>query len=129
MTMQARYIQRSSSIDFRPQENVQAGDIIVINGIVGVAKIPIKAGVLGSIALTGVFDVTKSAKCSFSTGAQVYWDNVRKSAVTSGDTLLGLAAKSCRIDDESVMVILNSGGVTIQNNNQPESNLFWQTIN
>ena len=54
--------------------NLQAGDIIVINGIVGVAKLPIKAGVLGSIALSGVFDVTKSAMSDMEKQASLHGD-------------------------------------------------------
>lgn len=124
--MQARYIQRGESIDFLPDRDISAGEIVIRNGLVGVAKIPVGKGTPGSLALSGVFDVTKTVRCAFSVGAAVYWDTVRQSAVTSGDLLLGLAAESSKLNDSHVRVILNSGGITINNN---EATLNWQTIN
>ena len=124
--MQARYIQRGESIDFLPDRDISAGEIVIRNGLVGVAKIPVGKGTPGSLALSGVFDVTKTVRCAFSVGAAVYWDTVRQSAVTSGELLLGLAAESSKLNDSHVRVILNSGGITINNN---EATLNWQTIN
>ena len=124
--MQARYIQRGESIDFLPDRDISAGEIVIRNGLVGVAKIPVGKGTPGSLALSGVFDVTKTVRCAFSVGAAVYWDIVRQSAVTSGELLLGLAAESSKLNDSHVRVILNSGGITISNN---EATLNWQTIN
>lgn len=124
--MQARYIQRGESIDFLPDRDISAGEIVIRNGLVGVAKIPVGKGTPGSLALSGVFDVTKTVRCAFSVGAAVYWDTVRQSAVTSGEVLLGLAAESSKLNDSHVRVILNSGGITINNN---EATLNWQTIN
>ena len=124
--MQARYIQRGESIDFLPDRDIAAGEIVIRNGLVGVAKIPVGKGTPGSLALSGVFDVTKTVRCAFSVGAAVYWDTVRQSAVTSGELLLGLAAESSTLNDSHVRVILNSGGITISNN---EATLNWQTIN
>ena len=122
--MQARYIQRGESIDFVPERDIAAGEIVIRNGLIGVARIPVKKGTLGSLALSGVFD--KPVRCAFSVGAAVYWDTVRQSAVTSGELLLGLAAESSKLNDSHVRVILNSGGITISNN---EATLNWQTIN
>ena len=122
--MQARYIQRGESIDFVPERDIAAGEIVIRNGLIGVARIPVKKGTLGSLALSGVFDVTKPVRCAFS--AAVYWDTVRQSAVTSGELLLGLAAESSKLNDSHIRVILNSGGITINNN---EATLNWQTIN
>ena len=124
--MQARYIQRGVSIDFLPDRVIAAGEIVIRNGLIGVARIPIKKGTLGSLALSGVFDVTKTVRCAFSVGAAVYWDAARHSAVTSGDMLLGLAAESSRLSDSHVRVLLNSGGVTVNSN---ETTINWQTIN
>ena len=117
--MQARYIQRGESIDFVPERDIAAGEIVIRNGLIGVARIPVKKGTLGSLALSGVFDVTKPVRCAFSVGAAVYWDTVRQ-------LLLGLAAESSKLNDSHVRVILNSGGITISNN---EATLNWQTIN
>lgn len=124
--MQARYIQRGESIDFLPDRDISAGEIVIRNGLVGVAKIPVGKGTPGSLALSGVFDVTKTVRCAFSVGAAVYWDAERKSAVISGDLLLGLAAENSKLNDSHVRVILNSGGITV---NGRDTTLNWQTIN
>ena len=60
--MQARYIQRGESIDFLPDRDIAAGEIVIRNGLIGVARIPVKKGTLGSLALSGVFDVTKPVR-------------------------------------------------------------------
>lgn len=127
--MQARYVQRSESIDIVPGKDVAAGEIVFFGDLVGVAKIPIKAGELGSLALSGIFDVLKPVRCSFSPGAMVYWDAVRESAVTlaGGNVPLGLAITAARLDADKVRVILNPGGFS-QNNISPDTGLEWQSI-
>ena len=55
--MKARYVQRGEAVDYIPESDVQAGDIVKIGGLVGVAKLDIKAGELGSLALVGVYEI------------------------------------------------------------------------
>ena len=55
--MKARYIQRGESIDYKPEADVAAGDIIKIGKIVGIAKLDIKAGELGVLAVIGVYEI------------------------------------------------------------------------
>lgn len=44
--MQARYIQRGESIDFLPDRDIAAGEIVIRNGLVGVARIPDRKSVV-----------------------------------------------------------------------------------
>ena len=55
--MKARYVQRGESIDYTPTADVAAGDIIKVGNLVGVAKLDIKAGELGALALCGVYEI------------------------------------------------------------------------
>lgn len=55
--MKARYIQRGESIDYTPEADVASGDIVKVGGLVGVAKLDIKAGELGALALVGVYEI------------------------------------------------------------------------
>lgn len=55
--MKARYIQRGESIDYVPEADVAAGDIVKLGGLVGVAKLDIRAGELGALATVGVYEV------------------------------------------------------------------------
>ena len=52
--MNARYVQRGDAIDYIPDADVAAGDVVQLGRLVGVAKLDIKAGALGALALTGV---------------------------------------------------------------------------
>src|SRR5574344_1120 len=58
--MKARYIQRGESIDYTPAEAVAAGDIVKLGNLVGVAKLDIKPGELGALALVGVYEIATS---------------------------------------------------------------------
>ena len=59
--MKARYVQRGESIDYIPEADVAAGDIIKIGSLVGVAKLDIKAGELGALAVVGVYEIATGA--------------------------------------------------------------------
>ena len=60
--MKARYVQRGESIDFTPTSDVAAGDIVKLGNLVGVAKLDIKAGELGALALCGVYEIETEEK-------------------------------------------------------------------
>ena len=53
--MKARYVQRGESIDYTPTADVAAGDVVQQGKLVGVAKLDMKAGELGALALCGVY--------------------------------------------------------------------------
>ena len=56
--MNARYVQRGDSIDYIPEADVAAGDIVKVGSLVGVAKLDIKAGELGALAVVGVYELS-----------------------------------------------------------------------
>jgi predicted RecA/RadA family phage recombinase len=70
---QAIYVQDDETIDHTPGSEVAAGAVVVQGTLVGVARTPIPANTLGSLAVEGVFDVVKAA-VAFTGGAAVYWD-------------------------------------------------------
>ena len=72
--MKARYIQRGESIDYTPAADVAAGDVVKIGNLVGVAKLDIKPGELGALALVGVYEVLKIGLAEFAPGALVAYD-------------------------------------------------------
>jgi len=72
--MKARYIQRGDSVDFTPTTDVAAGDVIHIGVLTGVAKLDIKAGELGALALTGVYELAVKTGKAFSAGQAAYFD-------------------------------------------------------
>jgi len=74
--MTATFIHRGDAIDYTPETAVSAGDVVVQNALVGVAKLDIAAGALGALHVSGVFDFPKAAgaNTAIAAGAKVYWD-------------------------------------------------------
>lgn len=114
--MNATYVQRGEYIDYIPTVDVHAGDVIVQGELVGVTKLDIKAGDLGAIATTGVFDIEKDAN-AITLGSLVYWNGEKATASTdngqSGDAKasyvkIGKAIAASSAGDTSVRVLLNA---------------------
>jgi len=74
--MQAQFVHDGKAVDFTPVVDVAVGSIIIQNDLVGITKRDIKAGLLGSIAVEGVFDIPKdpSLAAEFEAGTKVYVD-------------------------------------------------------
>jgi predicted RecA/RadA family phage recombinase len=88
---QVIFIHDDGSIDHIPVADVAAGDVVVQGELVGVAKLDIKAGKLGALAVVGVFDFPVAALTGWAVGDLAYWDNTAKVATetASGNKLLG----------------------------------------
>jgi len=74
--MNARYVQRGDAIDYTPTSDVHAGDVVQIGRLVGVAKLDIKAGELGALALSGVYEMKLKDGETVEAGEGVYFDAV-----------------------------------------------------
>ena len=101
--MNAKYIQKGDAVDYTPGADVSAGDVIVQGDLVGVAKLDIKTGKLGALALTGLFDFPKAAGTAIAAGARCYWDAAE--GVAKGDAEAGankLAGKAVGAGPSSV---------------------------
>lgn len=72
--MNARYVQRGEAIDYTPENDVSAGDVVRLGGLVGVAKLDIKAERLGALALTGIYELPLKDGESVVPGDLVYFD-------------------------------------------------------
>ena len=102
----ATFVQDGNAIDYTP-----AGDVVVQNDLVGIARQPIAAGTLGALAVVGVFDVPKAtgAGTAIGAGAKVYWDGANSQATASatGNTYMGKAVATAGDDDATVRVRLS----------------------
>ncbi|HET6497953.1 MAG TPA: DUF2190 family protein [Coriobacteriia bacterium] len=105
---QATFVQDGRSIDYTPGAAVAAGDVIVQGELVGVARTPIAANALGSLAVDGVFDFAKATGggTAITAGANVYWDDANNIATTTatGNKLLGKCVKAAADGDATVRV-------------------------
>lgn len=106
----ATFIHDGNTIDYTPSSDVAVGDVVVLGDLVGIAKQAIKAGVLGALALTGVFDFPKATGggTAIGAGTKLYWDvteQVAKADDESGaNKLIGKAIKAAADADAAVRV-------------------------
>ena len=111
--MKARYVQRGDAIDYTPMEDVAAGDVVVLSGkLVGVAKLDIKAGELGALALVGVYEFAKAEGIAFAAGMEVGWNPTNGEAVAagaSGSVKIGHAVALTSAVETTVFVRLCQG--------------------
>ena len=112
--MLATYVQEGNQIDFVPDDDVAAGDVLVLGDLVAVAWRAIKAGELGSLVVgDAVFDLPKTAGAGTAIpfGSRVFWDEADEVAKTDDETgankYLGKTAKAAGDDDTAVRVRLS----------------------
>ena len=107
--MIARYVQKGEAIDYRPSENVPAGTIVPFAGFVGITRLDIRAGELGALAVTGVFESPKADE-SIDVGEAVYYDATNGVATKEKtDIYLGVAVYNAQASAEFVYYLLNAG--------------------
>lgn len=109
--MKARYIQRGESIDYTPMTDVAAGDVVKVGGLVGVAKLDIKAGELGALAVVGVYEIATGGN-AVTLGDVVYVDPTTGKVCASdasGAIKFGHALTSAGAADTVVHVRLAQG--------------------
>ena len=101
--MKAKFIQKGDAVDICPTADLEAGEIVRLGNLIGITRLPIKAGALGTITLTGVFELTKSQTVSFQAGDNVFWDPQNATPAKSG-ILLGIALSETAT---TIRVLLN----------------------
>ena len=92
-------------------ETVSSGDVVFVNGIPGIAIHNIAANATGSIAISGVWEVSKKADAAhgaiFSVGSVVNWDpDEEEACVTAGQPMLGYAYEAAAAAATTVKVLL-----------------------
>jgi len=108
----AKFIQEGYSVDYIPDVDVAQGGIVVANQLVGVAQREIKAGTLGALSISGIFDFPKTpggGGDGLGFGALAYWDegNEVVTWISGGaNKPLGKVVKAATDADETVRVML-----------------------
>ena len=104
----ATFIHDGNSIDYTPGADVAAGAVVVQGELVGVARTPIAANALGSLAVVGVFDFPKATGVgtAIAAGANCYWDaaNSRATTTATGNKLIGKCVKAAADADALVRI-------------------------
>lgn len=104
------------AIDYTPSAAVTAGDVVVLNGIVGVAPVAIAADVKGSLAVEGMWKLPKTT-AAWVRGLPVHWNPTGDpDSGTAGSgaanqlgvgTYAGIAAEAAASGDDYGVVNLN----------------------
>ena len=108
----ATFVHDGKAIDYTPGADVSAGDVVVQGDLVAIAKLDIASGALGALAVTGVFDVPKTAGVGEAIGAglKVYWDVADAVAKTDDEAgankYLGKTVAAATDSDTTVRVRL-----------------------
>lgn len=84
----AKTYSEAGAIDYTPSGAVTGGDVVVLNGIVGVAVKDIAASAKGSLATSGLFKLPKTT-AAWVRGLPVHWDPT--GTPDSGDASSGAA--------------------------------------
>ncbi len=106
---QAIFAHEGAAIDYIPETDVAAGDVVVQGDLVGVARLDMKAGGLGVLAVTGVFDFAKETGIAYTVGTILYWDDTDNvvTTTTSGNKLIGKVVRAAATTDPTVRVRLS----------------------
>jgi predicted RecA/RadA family phage recombinase len=106
---QATFVHEGASIDYTPAADVAAGDVVVQGDLVAVAKLDIKTGKLGALAVAGVFDFAKNTGVAYTVGQILYWDDAANVVTTTatGNKLIGKVVRAAATTDTTVRVRLS----------------------
>ena len=112
--MLATAVATGDSINYTPAADLAAGVPTFLGDVVGVPTSPILAGVLGALAIAGVFAFAKDDTTGpvFAQGDHVFWDAANSQAVAvqgAGMRRLGTAAAAAGTSDSTVRVKINDG--------------------
>lgn len=108
------WVQKGEKLDFTASTALSAGDIVEVDGRVGVAETDIASGAVGTVRVYGVHSITKGSGVTFSVGDDVYWDASAETAVNTSLTLdgadlfLGTCVSAAASGDDEVRVALNT---------------------
>lgn len=107
----AQYLHIGNQIDYTPNADKVAGDVVVQNDLVGVVVNDIKADTLGALQVKGVFLVAKAAE-AIAVGEKLYWDNANNRVTKTKGALVvaaGRAVAAAASGDANVAMALNEG--------------------
>ncbi len=112
----AAYWQRGETLDYKnaTETKIEANTIIAFGGHIGVAGTDILPGELGSLHVTGVFEIPKTATEDIEMGETVYFDgtgitNAANDGETSDPTaypMAGYAVQAAAAADTVILVKL-----------------------
>lgn len=106
-TLQGVYLGSGDTIPYTPGTAVAAGDVVIQNELVGVAREAIAASAQGSLTVRGRMRFMKTANEVIAAGSKVFWnDSTNKATGTDTGVLLGYCFSASAAADTEVDVLL-----------------------
>ncbi len=105
----AAFWQRGEALDYTNTgtKTIEANTIISFGGHIGIAGTDILPGEVGSLHVTGVFEMPKTATGAVEMGTDVYYDGTGITDTKGDDTpLAGYAAQAAAASDTVILVKL-----------------------
>ncbi len=108
--MKAKYMHKGESLDYRNATDgiIAAGDVVVMGSRIGVAGTDIAPGELGSVHVSGVYELPKMDKAALDVGTVVYLAPDGITTTETDNTLAGYVAAASPAERESVWVKINA---------------------
>ena len=103
----ANFIQPGAVIDYTNtgSAKIAAGDVVSLTSRIGVAACDIIAGEKGSVSVSGVWEIDKTASLAISLGDAVYFStSTKKITKTNSDIPAGFAVAAAAAADATVRV-------------------------
>lgn len=104
----AAYWQRGESLDYLNETSavIEANTIIPMVGRIGIAGTSINPHEMGSVHVTGIYEMEKTGDTEIKQGTAVYFDGEGITAVETGNTPAGYAAQTASAGDKKILVKL-----------------------
>lgn len=105
----AKYVQKGNSIDYTNSgaDAIAAGDVVSLTTRIGIAATDIAKGETGTLAVSGVFTIPKTASLAIALGDKVYFNTTTKQITkTDTDVPAGWAVAAAAADATEVNVKL-----------------------
>jgi len=106
----ATYKAAGARVDYTASgSDTDAGDVVVLSTMIGIATQLIEQDDKGSLAVEGIFSMPKATGTGedIAQGDVVYWDGSEATETASGADYLGKCAADAATDDETVDVLIN----------------------
>jgi predicted RecA/RadA family phage recombinase len=95
MAINVIHVGDNDTIDYTPTSDTAAGEVVVLNDLLGVALSPLQANRPGALLVWGMVDAPK-ASGSIGAGVVLYWDATNKVVTTTstGNKRAGISAEA-----------------------------------
>ncbi len=107
------FVQPGDVISVTAPATVAAGAAVLVGSLFGVAVNAAASSAPVEIAVTGVYDLPKTAAQAWTVGQLLYWSGTALTTTASTNKLVGVAAQAQLAADTVGRVRLNGAGITV----------------